>query len=327
MRAQEVIKTIYWLESLLEGTRFFSEPPRGGEQNKNTAALIMQFSKALYRLGKILPIIEGNAAAIKVLAAFDLSELLTEEMGERLINEIIEPATPDIVSEMHRKLFYQWRDMIKFVEPLSTLTTPTELRKKEESEDIFSLQLRRAEGRELPLDELTKAMTYMQKLYDDLANIYEKEEAGRLSLVKIESGSTVEINAKGSGEVVKELRKWFMEAWRMLRSRKPDKVVAHTEAILNSLDALERIDNANISDEEKTRMRRSLVGNTVKLLRLGVLPAEVEDQESINNVDLLDGYAQKLLPAPAEISESQLSNEKTGEKKVKAKRKKARRKK
>lgn len=324
MRIQRVIKTIEWLERVLLPTEFFDCLMRSRAEGPDTSTpeRVLTLSEALQRLSRVAPRIESNPAAMEVLAAFKLEGLLTLETGQQLLRDMIQPGEKRPSQELARSLLVNWNKIRNCKKPLTLLTIPAELRGEEEPDDILSLQLRTPEGKELPLAELTTAMKLIQDLYDNLARVYKKEEAGRLVIVKIESGSTVEINAKGAGGVVKELTKFFMDAWEILRYRGPDKVMANNEALLSTLDVHKKIEGSGLEPEEKRRLKRLIVSNTVKLIGLGVLPAEVEDEESVSNVELLEVFSQKMLPAPKEVSKPKSRKRQPATKKAKTKPKK-----
>lgn len=299
MRTQRVIETIKLVQTVIEETGLISLiEPRPDMKERDFKAVL----GVMTRFSKALTSFEQNPDAIKVLDAFGLGALLHLESLNKLMIDTL--ATDHRMFSATYSIYSAWNVMRSCVEPIAALTTPAELR-AEEPGDILSLQLRMVEDRQLAIQELGKVIAHIQTLYDTFAHVYAgKHEVGRLTLVKIESGSAVEVNMKGAEGIVKELRIFFMEAWKILRYRGLHKIMAQNEAFLSTLDVLQKIDHLQIDDEQKKRFTRAIVENAVKLIGQGVLPAEVQDEEMVNNVQLLQDFSPKLLTGPNEDAES-----------------------
>ena len=146
---------------------------------------------------------------------------------------------------------------------------------------------------------LSRSTELLNDLYEATALAYHKKAEGLL-IVKVESGSSIRLDCKGLGDVVKHLKDFILEAWHKVRHKRPEEVIENNKALLSSLAIIDHINSCvshhGLSPEEGEALRRRVVKDALGLFECGALIAEIPAAENVNNTRLLGGFSPKLLP-------------------------------
>ncbi|MCD0460057.1 hypothetical protein [Roseiconus lacunae] len=138
-------------------------------------------------------------------------------------------------------------------------------------------------------------------LYDAMATL-EAVADTELMLVKIESGSFVKLDFKGSDEVVSRVKELLIDCWKVFYSRASTRAIDNSDAIIKSMEAFEKInlakDEGRITKEQAHLLSKSVSSSVENLLGNKAVLSEIPEKEESDNVAALEHVSQKLLPAP-----------------------------
>jgi len=125
------------------------------------------------------------------------------------------------------------------------------------------------------------------------------DKAGKLTLVKIESGSEIRIDLRGMENAIKHLKDFILEVWHKLRHKRVEEVIENNKAILTSIKTIQYIDdskkNDSLTHEEAETFKHNIIKSTLGLFEHGAVIAEIPDKEVVDNTKLLESFSPKLL--------------------------------
>ena len=202
--------------------------------------------------------------------------------------------------------------MVSCVEPIETLITPKELKNGAKPTGILAVEVRREAEESFQLSTLADTIASLCSLYSAFARVYDHKGQGELTLVKVENGSTLRLDCRGVGDVVKHVKDFVMEAWFKLRHRRSHEVIENNKALLSSLEVIQELDkqekNDALSREEAEKLRRDILRSTQRLFENGALIADIPPKGTVDNNKLLGNFSPKLLAAPKNGSKSKASS-------------------
>ncbi len=304
MQTLEVINTIQWIESLFdEETKvvLFSWELFSGPTDAR-GDFSPRFLKATHELASASTTIVQNPNAMKVLEAFGLSQLTDRDYLSKIALRASGEGPSTDLTNLVKEIIIGWKMMVSCRGPLESLTIPDELRSEDVPPDIISLELRYAEKRAPNLEDFSKVAQLLQELYITVARIYRKKDEGALVIIKVDSGSSIRIDCKGLGDVIKHLKDFVIEAWNKFRHKRAEEVIENNRAILSSLAVMDHIakrekDNS-LKPEEAGQLRVRVLNATLGLFKCGALLTDIPPQETVDNTVLLQSFMPKLIEAP-----------------------------
>ena len=303
MQTAEVTRTVRWIKSLFAGE--LAAIVSGDALHRDIPA---EVALALgYSLGEISAAISRNERAIEILKAFGLECLLPGKMPSELIDALVgkDRGEPGKRPEIYEKLVSPWFVMTHCVGPIETLTMPEELRSEESPDGLLSVEIRREGEDPVPMSCLAMTSTLLEDAYRAVARAYGTDDAGVLTIIKVESGSGIRIDCKGLGEPVKHVKDLIIEAWNKLRHKRAEALVENNRAVLSSLMVIEHISqrqkDGDLSPEEAEKLKRRVTQAACGLFECGALIAEIPEEETVHNTKLLAAsFLPKQLPAPTQ---------------------------
>lgn len=324
MHTRTVIRTIRWIQKQISDEIQFSLFPISRRKER---ARINEPIKFIHDVSRVAEVISGNSEAVEVLDAFDLSLLTDREKLLKRLSSLLGPPNPESDSQNEEErvtphpseefdaISFQWHAMLSCASPLESITTPVEMR-REQLPDTFITFTLASLPKETPLSRLAKATAFAEEAYESICRAYQTKGSISLTIVKVESGSSIRIDCKGLGDPIKHLKDLIIEAWHKLRHKRAEEVLENNKAVLSSLSVIAQINtnekNNTISSEEAEQLRRKIITSVSGLFECGALIEEVPPEETVDNTKLLGGFVPKQLPAPKPES-------KTIDKKKKAK--------
>lgn len=303
MKTTEVISTIRWIESLYseECRESFFTLHTGKKANLLGSEDLSGAFAILTEVSKVVGLLPRKPEAVEVLRAFNLLHLTDLSFAAQLMEIAIGPpggeeASPSL--EMTRRA---WLVMTGLTEPISTLTTPEQLKKAETGLSVISLEIR-YEKTNPTLVDLSESAELLQELYDAVCRIYRKKDTEPLRVLKIESGSDIRIDCQGLAEIVKHVKDFIFDAWNKLRHKRAEEVLTNNSALLSSLHVLDdlkkQVDKGVIDVEDAGQIRAKMIGSILKMFEKGALLADIPRLETVDNTKLLESFSPKLLEAP-----------------------------
>ncbi|UPL48753.1 hypothetical protein [Hymenobacter sublimis] len=306
MQTLTAIQTIEWIDSL------FSLKVKEGlfmgalrvQEDKVSSVL-----EVTHELARLSSIISENKNAVRILKAFELTQLADISFGPKyaqaaLTQKAGEPRNPTFL------LSNKWRVMITAAKVWKELTIPAELKITETNDSLISIELQFEEIAP-PASVLSKAINAIEELYESIRSAYQIEGNETLKIIKADSGSDVRIDLKGAGGVIKHLKDFFLEAWHKIRHKRAEEVVENNKALLSSLAVVQQIESlvssGSITNEEGERLKYRIINSTISLFDSRALPGNIPINENVNNVKMLDRFSPKLL------NESQNTEKETNE--------------
>ena len=106
-----------------------------------------------------------------------------------------------------------------------------------------------------------------------MSRAYQIKDSSTLTIVKVDSGSSIRIDCKGLGEPIKHLKDLILEAWHKLRHKRAEEVSENSKAVLGSLAVIEKINarerDNSLSKEEAEQLRRTVITSVCGLFACG----------------------------------------------------------
>ena len=304
MQTFQVIRTIKWIDMIIPDNAkrmlFGIQNIARERQPDPPNRMVEERMTAANQIGAAMIDISRNPDAVTVLHAFGLSDLLNQEI-------IIKKFTMDIVEreeseDKFGKLRGSYIGMIRNVEAWQKLTIPKDLQAKEPPDDFLTLNIIIPKSKSATVAMLSQSTSFLNDLYEAVAKVYNKKVEGDLVVVKIESGSSIRVDCKGLGDVVRHLKEFLLEAWHKIRHKRAEEVVEKNHALVSSLAIIDQIDSCvikkSLSKEEAEALRRRVLKGAFGLFECGALIEEIPSEEKVDNTKLLKSFSPKLLPAP-----------------------------
>jgi hypothetical protein len=263
--------------------------------------------------------IEANIDAVEVLKAFGLTSAFSSEYLAAFLRAVSDHKADDKFAQDHWSVTVgRWRVMTGCVRPIETLVIPMELGSGRVPDDIISIEVEQDSSGQVSLQNLADAIKHLDGLYSALARLDHPNANSelRLHVISIQSGSSVRIDCKGLGDVVRHLKELVLEGWRNIRHRQLDNFNDHLDGLRSALSVMGEIDqkvaDRTIGPEEGEQLKQIVTTEMLGLFECGALPAEIVRRESVNNQKLLREFSPKLLtgsteplsPAPAKAKKS-----------------------
>lgn len=332
MQVLEVVRTLRWIRSLFAEETvdlLFNWEPTYSQDGKREVSSLSILS-AIQDLASVSRTIRQNPHAVELLKAFNLEMILDNVFIARFGLEAIMAAEDNLIRKRLREIRPAWLTMTRCVNALDKLGTPPELKDEKLKASIVSLELRHRGRRKPNLLDLSRASGLLQELYATTARIYGTKNEGRLTILKVDSGDTIRIDCKGVPDVVKHLKSFIKEAWYRIRHEKAEKVFANNKVMLSSLALVREIaaqeGKGTFSAEEAELLRRRAVNSVLGLFECGGLLVDIPAEEKVDNIDLLESFMPKLLPAPQKMAKVKRKKKKKRTSRKRASRAKARKK-
>ncbi|MCH8033216.1 MAG: hypothetical protein IH950_05585 [Bacteroidetes bacterium] len=303
MQTLEVIKAINWIDSQIseetKKTIFSIESIRKVKDEREMIRFLITGFLELIKLNELLT---SNENAMIVLKSFDLEEITEIAF---LQNNILDFSMPEQepkghkVEQMRFRFQNRWFRMIESSKIWQKLTTPIELLDTTKHKDLITLNIKQSKDDATSIELIIEVLDLFEKTYLSIADIYKIDKAGKLTLVKIESGSGIRIDLRGIGEAVKYLKEFILESWHKIRHKRVEEVIENNKAILTSIKTIQYIDesekNDSLTHEEAERFKHNIIKSTLGLFEHGAVIAEIPDQEVVDNTKLLESFSPKLL--------------------------------
>jgi hypothetical protein len=304
MRTVEALKAIRWVESVLSdrakgflsvGDLWAAELPDGTSID---AGAVLMFTHELTRTALT---VGGNPKAREVLDAFDLSFLYDADFGAKLsmayVTEDRGGAAP-IAGFSPR-----WQALLAVLEPLTALTTPSQLLEEELPDDIVSIEVR-GDKESTALATLCKVLSTVYGMYTALARMKGEGDGTELKVLKLDGESDLRVDCVGPAIVVKPLRDFLRQACLRMRYSEPGASLAEAEGALRGLKLLREIEEAQeagtISRDEANQIRSGLVGGVNLLVENGATTADTPEDEMLHNPELMRSLFARTLPSAEE---------------------------
>jgi hypothetical protein len=322
MQTKKVIETIRWIERqyseetkhiMFSGvlSRYF----RMGVDRTNREADLPSVVKAMHELSMVGVSVRDNSAAMQVLQAFGLLNVVDSEFIAKINLALFSGKSGGSSIESVYELRERWWSMMRCAGPLERLTTPADMMEPKHSQNYLSIDIRYPDSTPVRLSDFAAISATIEDTYELLIRIYSIESGGHLAVARVDSGSTIRIDFKGVAEVIQVLGKTLKDAYYLLRFHKIEEALANNRVILSTLDVMDRINDCegrkSISSEEGQELRVRLTRNLLILIQKGALPSDVPDNETVDNTLLLQGFNPLLLEAPTEVAEQE-SNQAEG---------------
>jgi hypothetical protein len=305
MQTRDVLRTITWLEHLFppevkDGVfmRHFLFSRERKEIPPRTILMTMNL------LARLTPLVQQHPHAPTVLKAFDLSPILDEEFQADFAAVALGGERPP--QDRDRFEFLRnWYVMGGCLTPMVRLTVPGPLAGETAPDDIISIQIL-GDGREsLPASMFERTFRSFELIYATIGKLNDiAPDLQTLDVIKIESGSAVRIDFRGSADLVKCTKEFFIEAWQKIRHRRIDEVLEKNRAFSSTLGVIEDIQKGvskgTFTPEEGEHLKHTLLKETLSLFKHGALITDIPIQETVDNAKLLAGFSQQLLLPPPE---------------------------
>jgi len=304
MRAIEVISTIDWIAEQSGDFRavliqVLDRYQRGSESERSSPSEIYEL---VHRHGRLMDVLSSNPSAVEVITAFGLEEKLLQPkyLLGKLARDVKSPH--EMLGGLWTELRRPLEELIAVAKPLSTLVIPAEMQTSGPGkEDILSVNLNRET---LDLAVVMKTMSDLESLYDAVNRIHGNSAFSPLQILKIESGTSLTVNLKGLGEVIKQLKELIIEVWTKHRQKRVDEILDHHKVMASGIKLIDEIEKCvrkkSITPEDGTRFKRSILKDTLSLFGNGALIEEIPAIEKVNNLALLGAFGPKLLAAPGD---------------------------
>jgi hypothetical protein len=295
MTTIEVIKTIKWLISVMP--KPFSEFILSADSGTTEKML-----SATYAWASIIPKLNSNEAAVAVLKAFGASAIADPASPENFAGAFLNAERIGRIHDFYSTVTSPFNRMTSTVSAWEQLTLPGELAGAEPLEDLFEFTLYGSNP--VLLATLHEAFGHVLALYELLSEFL-KIDAPNLEILLIQSGSPVQVNLKGSGELINYLKQMLAECWDRIRFKEAQKQIANNDAILSTLKVIEEVNKKTrsgaLGPEEGEKLRRGLTKNMLGLINCHVLPSNITPIELIPNTHLLANFHPKLLADSSSI--------------------------
>jgi len=241
---------------------------------------------------------------VAVINAFGASYFLVDEAPAGFASGILSNDGERLSrrNEHYERVVLPFRNMFQSVESWEQLTVPRILRGSVENAEILSITLESTNN---------PSLKTLEEVLGDIRDIYSVLErlAGSqadLEIVSIQSGSGININLKGSGELLKEFRLLLAEVWNRVRFKAQDEQIANNNVLLSTLTVLKEIEKRGkekaLSPEEAEAMKRTVLKSSVRLINAHALPTGQSGVEVIDNAKLLQAFNPRLLPSQTKPS-------------------------
>lgn len=299
MRTLNIYETIKWIEKVCDGPvrDFLLEGRTTSEKDTKNLEFIISIS---HQAGKIATTLSQNPDAVEILETFKLGKLLDDSYLTKIITSLVKDRST-FQADPHKEITGPWRLMTESLIPWSELTIPQELTTKEKASKLLTIDIREF-SQPLSLLLLADVLKQIEEIYEDIARVYEIPNYGKLSIVKIESGSIISLHCLGVGEVIKHLKDFIIQVWDRLRYGKSDKIMKDIQTLAEALKAIEKIQelvaNKALNPEMGKQLIYKMIATVLKLFKKGVTIPEIPGTEIIDNTRILKGLSVLELPAP-----------------------------
>ncbi|MBI5868094.1 MAG: hypothetical protein HZB43_07400 [candidate division Zixibacteria bacterium] len=244
--------------------------------------------------------VRQSASYTQILHAFGFADLLDPLMAERIVATVITEGRGSIALHSGNQTHRTFDVFVKLLDPLASLTAPPEITALKVPPEVVTIEIEHQAGRSLPAELATSAISDFIAMYDALVQIRKSESFPKLSLINLDGGSLFRFDLKGGAEIIREVKVLLIDVWHAIRNAQPDAVVVGNKIAVDTLKTISTIRQMkNLSAEETEGVCRLLHDRAIGFLTKGARIAEIVDVETINNQQLLTGFQQRLLPAPA----------------------------
>lgn len=299
MRTLKVYETIKWIETVCEGPvrDFVLEGQTTSEKDTKNLEFIISIS---HQAGKIATTLSQNPDAVEILETFKLGKLLDDEYLTKIITSLVKDRTT-FQADPHKEITGPWQLMTQSLIPWSELIIPDELTTNEKASNLLTLEIREF-SQPISLLLLADVLKQIEEVYEDIARVYEIPNAGKLSIVKIESGSNISLHCLGGGEVIKHLKDFIIQVWEKIRYRTSDKIMKELQTVSETLKVIEQIQkmvaNGLLSPEVGKQLIYKMIAAVLRLFKKGVTIPEIPQTEIVDKSNILKSITALELPAP-----------------------------
>jgi hypothetical protein len=310
VQTNKVVETIKWIDSQISDTvkefvlsnRLFQ--PGSGKDSDTTINTVLS---ATHDWARNAQTIQTNPSAVKVIEAFGGASFLRDNAPSDFAKLALAQAQrANSRAEHFGSIVMPFRNMFESLGPWEQLTVPQILRDKVSSAELLSITIDSKEF--TSLRTLREVLGHIESVYDTLARLSGTKPES-LEIVSIQSGSSVNINLKGSGELLKEFRLLVGDLWSMLRFKSQNDQIANNNVLISSLGVMKEIDkrikDRSLVPEEAEKMKRALARGMLGLLNCHALPTERAGVEIVDNPLLLEGFNPRLLPSDTESAQGE----------------------
>ena len=275
MRTLQVIKAIRAIESVYDnetkdsifsGGLITAAKEGGGD-------FLQRFITATHELARASAVLQQNNDIINVLKAFDLAPLIDRDFITNLALSASQGTGSEKLISLLEMVVDPWRAMTGCVSALELLTIPDDLKRSSVEQNVISIELHYKENHYPTLTETGKIIDLLNQLYQTVATIYGKTNQADLTMIKIDSGSSIRFDCKGIKELVAPIRAFMIEAWNELRHKGIDKLLGDNKSMLSSLPVMDQIakreQDKSLDIEKAEQFRRKVLGTTLGLFAQG----------------------------------------------------------
>ncbi len=275
MRTLQVITAIRVIEKIYDNET--KDAIFGGglisAAQSNESDFLQRFITATHELARASAVLQQNSDVIKVLKAFDLEPLIDRDFITNLALSASQGTGSDKLISLLQMVVDPWRAMTGCTSALDSLTIPDDLRRAQAEKNVISIELHYKEYHYPTLTETIKVVDLLNQLYQVVAAIYGKANQADLTLVKIDSGSSIRFDCKGIKELIQPIKAFMIEAWNELRHKGIDKLLGDNKAMLSSLPIMDQLakreQDKSIDIEKAEQLRRKILGTTLGLFAQG----------------------------------------------------------
>ena len=253
------------------------------------------------RLARVVGELRTDPSTWPVIKAFGLENLLDDDFIQKVHGEISGYEAP----ALH---FHQFQAELKAVirsgHTIRSLVLPLGTVRKLKSKDVLSLEVHWKEDMPLLTQTLADTTCALTNLYEAFCTVASPKEQGReLTLLKIESGSSLRIDCTGIADIVKEVKRFLIDLWNRIDHRESERLRERLKAAADGVEVVSQIHklekNNEISPEQAEQLKRRILGATETLFESRALPPEIHAVQLETGYPLLTTKATKLLAEPS----------------------------